>query len=90
MDKVEFILKRSLAKKGLLGAARSAEICFLAEKAAKGRFQAISFSRGVLKVSAASSAAAQEINMDEERIIDEINHKLGNEAVKRVRIILRS
>ena len=87
MDKINKILKGALGKKGLMGVATSAHICFLAEKWAKGRFEPISYSKGVLKVSVKSSSHAQEMSMKENEICEYINEKLGRICVKRVRII---
>jgi len=87
MDKISKILKGSLGKKGLMGAATSAHICFLAEKWARGRFVPISYSKGVLKVSVKSSAHAQEVSMKEEEIILYINEKIERKCVKRIRIV---
>ncbi len=89
MDKIGKVLKGSLGKKGLMGAATSAHICFLAEKWAKGRLEPISYSKGVLKVSVKSSAHAQEMSMKEEEIISYINEKIERKCVKRVRIVSR-
>ncbi|MFA7244271.1 MAG: DciA family protein [Patescibacteria group bacterium] len=87
MDKIEKLLMGALNKKGLAGAATSSHACFLAEKWGKGRLKAISCSRGILKVSVSSSAAAQELSMDEEELLSHINVKMGRECVKRLRII---
>ena len=87
MDKVGNLLLKSLAKRGLAGAAISSQICYLADKWGKGRFKSISYSRGVLKVSVRSSAAAQEISIDEEKLVEYLNKKIGRSIVKRVRII---
>ena len=87
MDKVGNLLLKSLSKRGLAGTAISAEICYFADEWGKSRFKSISFSRGVLKVSVRSSAAAQELSMDEEKLIKHLNKKIGREIVKRVRIM---
>ena len=88
MDKVSKVLKGRLGKKGLMGAATSAHICFLAGKWARGRLVPIAYSKGVLKVSVMSSAQAQEMSMKEEEICDYINEKLERKnCVKRIRIV---
>jgi len=87
VDKLDKFLRPALAKRGLLGAATSAEVCFLAEKWGNGRFCCISFSKGVLKLSTPSSSAASELQMDIDKLIKFLNDKLGREAVKSVRII---
>ena len=90
MDKLGKILRPALAKKGLLGAATSAEICFLAEEWGKGHFGAISYSKGILKLSVVGSSAASELSMKEEELISYLNEKLGREHVKQIRIMNHS
>lgn len=85
MDQVGKHLLRVMAKRGLAGAAIGSQICYFADKWADGRFRAISFSRGVLKVSVRSSAAAQELSMDEEKLIKYLNSKIVKPIVKRIR-----
>jgi hypothetical protein len=87
MKKLGDFLLPALARKGLGKEARSALICFLANKYADGRFSAISFSRGVLRVSVTSSAAAQMVQMEEEKIIAHLNGEMKRECVKSVRIV---
>lgn len=87
MKQLKDILKQSLAKKGLLKVATSAEICFYAENWGKIPFTAISFSNGLLKIAVNSSAAASELQMEENNLIEFLNKKIGKELVKRVRII---
>ena len=87
MDQIHKILKSSLAKKGLLGAAISAEICFWAGKWGKARFVPISFSRGVLKVSVDSPIVSSELQIQEEDLVNFINGKMERELVKKVRIL---
>lgn len=87
MERIDKILQSSLAKKGLLQTAKSSEVCFLADKWGNGRFNAVSFSRGVLKVSVSSSPAASELQIDEEKLIEFLNNKIGC-LVKQLRIIV--
>jgi len=90
MEKVSKILLRRLADKGLAGVAISSQLCYFADEWSKGRFKSISFSRGILKVSVRSSAASQEISMEEEKLVEFLNKKIGREIVKRVRIVNNS
>jgi len=76
-----------MAKKGLGGAAVSSQICFYATEYGKGCFEAISYSKGVLKLSVRDSIDAGEIQMMSEEIIGYVNKKLRREIVKRIRII---
>jgi len=87
MDKIDKILLPVMAKKGLGGAAVSSQICFYATEYGKGCFEAISYSKGVLKLSVRDSIDAGEIQMMSEEIIGYVNKKLRREIVKRIRII---
>ncbi|MEK9155832.1 MAG: DciA family protein [Patescibacteria group bacterium] len=87
MKKLGDFILGTLAKKGLGKTALSAQVCFLANEQGNDLFRAESFSRAILKVSVASSAAAQELQMKEEVLIDLINSKMGKKYVKSIRII---
>ena len=87
MDKLGDILHRALAKRGLLGVVTSAEVCVLAQDWGKGRFHAVSFSRGVLKLSVSSSPAASEVQMVVGDLIDYLNGKIGRNVVRNVRVM---
>ena len=76
-----------MAKKGLGGAAVSSQICFYATEYGKGCFEAISFSKGILKLSCADSIDAGEVQMMSEEIIEYVNKKMKREIVKRIRIV---
>ncbi len=89
MKKLGDFMMTALNRKGLGKETKSALICFLADKYADGRFKSISFSRGVLKVSVSSSAAAQMVQMDEENIITHLNREMKKETVKSIRIVNR-
>jgi len=77
----------SMAKRGIAGAALGAQVCYFAEKWGKGRFSAVSLSRGILKLSVRSSAVAQDLSMQEEELVEYLNTKLEKNVVKRIRII---
>ena len=87
MDKIDKILLPVMAKKGLGGAAVSSQICFYANEWGKDRFDAISYSRGVLKLSVRDSIDAGEVQMESEEIISYVNSKMGRDIVKRIRIV---
>ena len=76
-----------MVKKGLGGAAVSSQICFYANEWGKDRFDAISYSRGVLKLSVRDSIDAGEVQMESEGIISYVNSKMGRDIVKRIRIV---
>jgi len=87
MDKVSKILMPVMAKKGLGGAAVAAQICFYASEYGKGSFTALSFSRGVLKLSCKDSIDAGEVQMMSEEIISYVNKKIGKNIVTRIRLV---
>lgn len=87
MDKLSKFLNNSLAKKGLLGQARGAQICFYAGQWTRLPFAPISFSRGVLKVSVTSPTLAGELKMQEDDLIDFVNKRMRELIVKELRIM---
>ena len=87
MEKLKKLLLPVMAKKGLGGAAVSSQICFYANEWGKDRFDAISHSRGVLKLSVRDSIDAGEVQMESEGIISYVNSKMGRDIVKRIRIV---
>lgn len=89
MERIDKILKPALAHKGILKQATGAEICFLAEKWGKGRFQAISYSDGLLKLSTASSTASSELHMQTEELSEYLNGKVKWKAVRAIKIVNR-
>jgi len=86
MDKLNKILRPALAKKGLLSVATSAQICFYAGRWGKVPFRAISYGKGVLKVFVASGAAASELHIQEQNLMDYINSYFKKPIVKKVLI----
>ncbi len=88
MEKIDKILSQSFTNKGIKKTLQSAHICFLAEEWGNHRFRAISFSKGILKVSVKSSPAASDLQMRESEIIEYVNTKIGKQLVKSVRIVL--
>lgn len=89
MEKLDKILMAALAKRKLSGTVRSAQICFYASQWGLASFTPISFLRGILKVSVNSSPAASELEIQKEDLIDYVNGRLGTNAVRAVRIIVK-
>ncbi len=87
MEKIDKLLLSTMAKKGLGEPVLGALVCFWAAEWSTGSFEPISFSRGILKVSVRSSAAASELHIIEEDLIDVLNEKAGRKLVRRVRIM---
>ncbi len=84
MDKLNKILLPALAKKGLGKATKSAMVCFYAEKWGNGRLRAISFSEGILKLSVNSSAAASEMDMQKDELINYLKNNCPRNFVKKI------
>lgn len=63
----------------------AAHVCDMARRQANGRFGVVSFRRGLLTLSVESPAAAANLNADSEKIIKELNKKIGHKAVERLR-----
>jgi hypothetical protein len=89
MKKLGDFLLPALAKKGLGKTVQGSLVCFYATECSDGLFEALSFSRGILKVSVSSSSAAQEVQMKEEKLVKFINDKIGAPVVKSIRSINR-
>lgn len=90
MERVDKIIGRSLAKRGLGKATSGALVCFYAKEWGNGRLEPISFAEGVLKVSVCSSPAAAELQIREIELAEFINAKIGRRLVKRLRIIINN
>ena len=88
MDKLDKILGQALAKKGLGKATQGAMVCFYAQEWAKGRFRSISYQNGILKLAVDSSSASAELQIQEQKIIDDLNTRIGRKVVRQVRIIV--
>lgn len=89
MEKFDTILRSRLTNKKLSGTLRAAQICFYVSKWGKTPCKAISFSKGVLRVSVNSSSAASELEIQKEDLISFINEKISNNVVRLVRISIK-
>ena len=87
MEKIDKYLISTMAKKGLGETALGSLVCFWASEWSTGRFEPISFSRGILNVSVQSSAAASELHIIEDDLISFLNEKASRKIVRRVRIM---
>lgn len=88
MEKIDKILAKSLAKRGLSKATQGAMVCFYAKEWANGLFEPISFTEGTLKVSVCSSPAASELQIQESKLLDHLNEKIGKRIVRQLRIVV--
>lgn len=64
----------------------AANVCDTALSLAEGRFGVISFKAGLLTLSVSSSSAANNLQMETYKIQKELNIKLKQELVKKIRI----
>jgi len=64
----------------------AAEICDRARELSQGQYDVVSFNRGLLTLGCSSSAQAANLQAEATRIIEDINQKIGREAVKRIRL----
>jgi hypothetical protein len=89
MEKIDQILHSRLTKKKLSGTLQAAQICFYVSQWGKTPCQAISFTKGILRVSVDSSPAASELEIQKEDLISFINEKLGRNSVRLVKISIK-
>lgn len=87
MKKLGDFLLPALARKGLKNQSESALVCFWVKEWPDCQAEPVSFSRGILKLSVASSSAAQDLQMREGDLIGYLNKKAGKKLVKGIRII---
>lgn len=85
MEPIGNLLPKRLNKLNLQKPAQAAQVVSLANELSKGRFQAVSFTRGLLTVSCPNSIVAQEIQMSSHKLIAEINSRLSKPLVNRLR-----
>jgi len=64
----------------------AANVCDAARALAHGHFGIISFKAGLLTLSVSSSSAANNLQMETYQIQKELNLKLGQELVEKIRI----
>lgn len=88
MERLDKILKHSIAKKSISKPLESAKICFYAKEWGKGAFEPVSFANGVLKVFVESSPAASDLYSRQEELAEYINKKVGKKTVFKVRVVV--
>ena len=71
---------------GLQKPLEAANVCQTARLLARGRFDVISFKSGLLTLSAASPSAANNLQLEIYQIQKELNLKLGQELVDKIRV----
>jgi predicted nucleic acid-binding Zn ribbon protein len=86
------ILPTSLKRYGIVREAQAAFVCTMFEKIVKEELgeeaskncRSLSFKNGVLKIQVSDSAWASEIQLNQSKIIDKINKKVGKKVVDRL------
>jgi len=82
MDRIDKFLKRNPRYNKLSRPLQAAKVCEAARLLGK---DAIAFKDGLLTLGVGSSAQAANLQAESQRIIEEINQKLGVELVERIR-----
>lgn len=63
----------------------AARVCEAARVVARGRFHVISFRDGLLTVGCQNSGEAANLQMESSQLIEEINDKIGETLVQKIR-----
>lgn len=85
MDKISKFLTNNPKYKQLSRPLQAARVCEAGRGVAGGRFGVISFRDGLLTIGVENSSAAANLQAESSQIIEEINQKLDQELVKRIR-----
>lgn len=85
MKKISDFLRYNPRYKRYQKPLEAARICEAARALADGRFGVISFRGGLLSLSVGSSAQAANLSAESEKIINELNKKIGQNIVERLR-----
>ena len=86
MKKISDYLRHNPKYKRYEKPLQAANICNIACRQAKGHFGVISFKQGLLSLSVKSSTQAANLKAQSEKIIADINKKIGNKSVKEIRL----
>ncbi len=82
------IVRRRLGSKGLHQVAYAAQICFIANELAAGRYEAVRYREGVLTLRASNAVVLDELTLDAHQLTQTIKHRLGWSVEKSLRIRL--
>lgn len=85
MDKISKFLSTNSKYTRLSKPLTAARVCEAARGVARGRFGVLSYKDGLLTLGVENSSAAANLQMESDSIIREINTKLKQELVKRLR-----
>lgn len=85
MDNINKFIKGNPKYKGLKKPLEAAKVCDTARLLGDGRFEVISYREGLLTIGVSSSSQAADVQMQSTKIIADINKKLEQNIVKRIR-----
>ena len=85
MYNIKKFLKSNPKYKRLQKPLQAAKICAAARSQAHSRFEVVSFRGGLLTLAVGSSSEAANLQAESQKIIDEINQKLGENSVRNIR-----
>jgi len=86
MKKIDHDFKHNPRYLKLQKPLEAAEICDSARTLARGRFDVVSYRQGLLTVAVRNSGEAANLQLESQKIIDNINKKCGRIAVRNIRI----
>lgn len=89
MKKIDSVIRKVVGGYGITQQAESAYICFLANKISSDKFKAESFKNGILILQVKNPYLAQEIQFNQQKIIFDLNKKIGTQKVQRIRFRIR-
>jgi hypothetical protein len=67
----------------------AANVCDIARLLSRGRFEVVSFKQGLLTISVSNSSEAANLQMENQKLIDEINTKIGRMAIQDIRLRIK-
>lgn len=95
---IQSLMPKAATKMGIGKEFQAIQICVAADKILHEiypqngpyKIRSKSFQKGLLTVSAPTSASSQDITMRKDHLIEMINHKMGRKVVKELRTMLSS
>jgi len=85
MDKIDKFMSANRKYLGLQKPLEAARVCDTARALANGRFEIVSYKEGLLTLGFVNAIESAHFNMASQKFIEELNTKLGDQKVKRIR-----
>lgn len=79
------VLPKIVNKYNIKKPALASYICFTANDLFSSEFTALSFDKGILTIQAGDHFQAQELRLNQTKILDKLNGKLGGQLVEKIR-----